>query len=91
VFGSGTDINHSIKEVIDRGNKPHHPAYGKELEKQNYKVFLQTKVPIPQTDNLKKARNSENVQKMLDGIRPNEDFEIATKDHSTVYLTARKD
>jgi hypothetical protein len=83
VFGSGTDINHSIKEVIDRGNKPHHPAYGK--------VFLQTKVPIPQTDNLKKARNSENVQKMLDGIRPNEDFEIATKDHSTVYLTARKD
>ena len=48
-------------------------------------------MPIPQTENLKKARNSENVQKMLDGIRPNEDFEIATKDHSTVYLTARKD
>ena len=54
-------------------------------------MFLQTKVPGPQTWNLKLARGSENVQKMLDGIRPNEDFEIATKDFSTAYLDVRKD
>ena len=90
MFGKGTDINHSIREVTERGNQPHRPAYGTELEKQNYKVFLSTKVPKPQTENIKKARNSENVQKMLDGVRPNEEFEIATKDHSTAYLNVQR-
>ena len=69
-------MNSSIAEVIERSTKTHGPAYGTELKKQNYQVFLQPKVPTTQKDNLKKARGSENVQKILDGIRPNAELEI---------------